>query len=100
MKSILVQKSNFKFKMTQNYRHNWTISEFKKLFKVCRENEGDQNRVTELLKKFENNRANGLRMMIEKYEYLNGNQEIRPWFKKTISKRMLKAWQEYDTNII
>ena len=82
------------------YRHNWTISEFKKLFKVCRENEGDQNRVTELLKKFENNRANGLRMMIEKYEYLNGNQEIRPWFKKTISKKMLKAWQEYDTNII
>ena len=82
--------------MNQNYRHNWTNRDFKILFAVCRGNEGDQNRVSELLKLFENNRANGLRMMIEKYEYLNGNQEIRPWFKNTISKRMLKAWQEYD----
>ena len=85
--------------MNQNYRHNWSNADFKRLFDVCRENEGDENRVAGLLKlkEFENNRANGLRMMIEKYEFLNGNQEIRPWFKKTISKRMLKAWQEYIT---
>jgi len=34
--------------------------------------------------------------MIEKYEYLNGNQDIRPWFKDTISNKMLKAWEEYN----
>jgi hypothetical protein len=81
--------------MNQKYRHNWTIRDFTKLFNVCREYEGDENRVNELLKRFENNRANGLRMMIEKYEFLNGDQEIRPWFKNTISKKMLKAWEEY-----
>ena len=43
-----------------------------------------------------NKRENGLRMMIEKYEYLNGNQDIRPWFKDTISNKMLKAWEEYN----
>jgi hypothetical protein len=84
--------------MEKNYRHNWTIRDYKILFAVCRGNEGDENRVSELLKIFQNNRANGLRMMIEKYEYLNGNQEVRGWFRNTISKRMLKAWQEYSSS--
>jgi hypothetical protein len=83
--------------MENNYRHGWTIRDFKILFAVCRGNEGKENIVSELLKIFQNNRANGLRMMIEKYEYLNGNLEVRPWFRKTISKRMLKAWQEYNS---
>lgn len=81
--------------MNQNYRHNWTIRDYKILFAVCRGHEEKENRVKELLKIFENNRANGLRMMIEKYEFLNGDQEIRPWFKNTISKKMMKAWEEY-----
>jgi len=82
--------------MQTNYRHNWTIRDCKILFAVCRRNEGDANRVSELLKVFPNNRENGLRMMIEKYKYLNGNQEVRGWFRKTVSNRMLKAWQEYN----
>ena len=83
--------------MENNYRHNWTNGDFKILFGVCRENEGDLNRVSKLLEKFPNNRANGLRMMIERYEHLNGNPEVRSWFKNTVSKRMLKAWQEYNS---
>ncbi len=81
--------------MNTSYRHNWTIRDFKILFAVCNGHKGDENRVRELLKIFEKNRPNGLRMMIEKYEYLNGDQEIRPWFKNTISKKMLRAWDEY-----
>ena len=82
--------------MPNNYRHNWKKEDYKSLFKVCRENKGDANRVSELLKIFPNNAANGLRMMIEKYEHLNGNQEVRCWFKNTVSKRMLTAWQEWQ----
>ena len=82
--------------MPNNYRHNWKNEDYKSLFKVCRENEGDANRVSELLKIFPNNAANGLRMMIEKYEHLNGNQEVRCWFKNTVSKRMVTAWQEWQ----
>jgi hypothetical protein len=79
-----------------NYRHNWSIRDYKILFAVCRGNQEDTNRVSELLKVFPNNRANGLRMMIEKYKHLNGNQEVRDWFKNTVSNRMLRAWQEYN----
>lgn len=85
--------------MSQTYRHYWTNRDYKILFAVCKGNEDDENRVTELLKIFENNRANGLRMMIEKYKYLNGDLEIRHWFKNTISKKMLKAWEEYKQTI-
>lgn len=84
-------------RMANTYRHNWTNRDYKILFAVCRGNEGDSNRVSELLKIFPNNRANGLRMMIEKYEHLNGNQEVRGWFINTVSKRMLTAWQEYNS---
>ena len=84
--------------MSQNYRHNWTIGDYIKLFEICKDYKGDENRVRELLKIFEKNRENGLRMMIEKYEYLNGDQEIRSWFKNIISKKMLKAWEEYKQN--
>lgn len=82
--------------MANNYRHNWTIRDYKILFEICSRNEEDSNRVSELLKVFPNNRANGLRMMIEKYKYLSGNQEVRCWFRNTVSKRMLRAWQEYN----
>ena len=82
--------------MNQNYRHNWTIIDLQTIFQVCDEYEGDENRIRELRLIFENNRPNGLRMMIEKYEYLNGDQEIRPWFRNTISRRMLAAWEEYN----
>jgi hypothetical protein len=81
--------------MANNYKHNWTIRDFKILFAVCSRNE-ESNRVSELLKVFPNNRENGLRIMIEKYKYLNGNQEVRGWFRKNVSKKMLKAWQEYN----
>ena len=81
--------------MSQTYRHNWTIRDYKILFAVCSGHVGDENRVRELLKIFQNNRTNGLRMMIAKYEFLNGDQQIRPWFKNTISNKMLTAWDEY-----
>lgn len=45
-------------KMANNYRHNWSIRDYKILFAVCRGNEEDANRVAELLKVFPNNRAN------------------------------------------
>ena len=44
--------------MANNYRHNWSIRDYKILFAVCRGNEEDANRVAELLKVFPNNRAN------------------------------------------
>jgi hypothetical protein len=84
--------------MSQNYKHNWSIRDYKILFTICNGYEGDGDRLRELLKVFENNRENGLRMMIEKYEYLNGDHDIRPWFKDTISNKMLKAWEEYNQN--
>ena len=34
--------------------------------------------------------------MIEKYKHLNGNEEVRGWFRNTVSNRMLRAWQEYN----
>jgi hypothetical protein len=81
--------------MANNYRHNWSIRDYKILFAICRGNEKDSHRVSELLKVFPNNRENGLRMMIEKYKYLNGDKEVRDYFKKNVPKKMLRAWQEY-----
>lgn len=63
---------------------------------MCNGHEGDDNRIRVLLAIFENNQPNGLRMMIQKFEYLNGDYEIRPWFKNTISKKMLRAWEEFN----
>ena len=84
-------------KMASNYRHNWTIRDYNILFVVCDGYQGDENRLRILMKIFQNNRANGLRMMIEKYEYLNGDQSVRPWFKNIISKKMLVAWDAYKS---
>jgi hypothetical protein len=82
------------YKMVHNYRHNWSTQDFKILFSVCRLSQTDETRVSELLRLFPKNAPNGLRMMIEKYEYLNGNTETRQFFRGP-SKKMKTAWQEY-----
>jgi hypothetical protein len=81
-------------KMVHNYRHNWTNRDFTILFTVCRLSQTDETRVRSLLRLFPKNAPNGLRMMIEKYEHLNGNTETRKFFKEP-SKKMKTAWQEY-----
>ena len=76
------------------HKHIWKESEYKTVFSICKGYEGDERRVKELCAIFKDCRPNGLRMKIEKYEYLNGDQQIRPFFQK-IPKKMLTAWEVY-----
>jgi hypothetical protein len=81
----------------QKYRHNWSERNYIELFRVCRVYKDDAGRVNKLMELFPNNRANGLRMMIEKYDYLNGDNNVREFFREAnISKRMRTAWKKYN----
>ena len=84
--------------MNQNYRHNWTNRDYNILFVVCSVYYRREDRLRELQNIFKNNREDGLTMMILKYEFLNGNRVVRPWFRDNIPKKMLIAWEEYKSN--
>jgi len=78
----------------QNYRHNWSERDYIILFTVCSLYTDDAGRVNKLLEIFPNNRANGLRMMIEKNDYLSGDNNVRRFFREgNISRRMRAAWE-------
>lgn len=93
----------------RKYIHKWSKKDFKILFAICRayplpyDDEHDEQlllertniRVSELLKIFERNRENGLRMMIEKYEHLSSPNRPRPFFQR-VSRKMQQAWIEYN----
>ncbi len=81
----------------QKYRHNWLECDYIELFRVCRVYKDDAGRVNKLLELFPNNRANGLRMMIEKNDFLSGDNNVREFFREgNISKRMRAAWKKYN----
>jgi hypothetical protein len=88
--------SQSKIAQPKKYRHNWSERDYIELFKVCRTYKDDTHRVNKLLELFSNNRENGLRMMIEKYNFLSGDG-AREFFREgNISKRMLVAWKKYN----